>query len=127
MCCGIGEFAQKTGLSVHTLRYYEQEGLLTPARNQANRRMYTEQDLAWVAFIRRLKATGMPLGEIRRFAQLRAQGGATTAPRLAMLIDHRAQLDRQIAQLIEHRQKLDEKIGFYRRELARGEAAEPAI
>lgn len=127
MCCGIGEFAQKTGLSVHTLRYYEQEGLLTPARNQANRRVYTEQDLAWVAFIRRLKDTGMPLGEIRRFAQLRAQGDATTAPRLAMLIDHRAQLDRQIAQLIEHRQKLDEKIGFYRRELARGEAAEPAI
>ena len=119
MCYPIGKFSELTGLSVHTLRYYEQEGLLTPVRSQANRRGYTEQDLAWVAFIRRLKDTGMPRGDIRRFAQLRAQGDAAIAPRLAMLTEHRAQLDRQIAQLTGHRQKLDEKIRFYRRELAR--------
>ncbi len=127
MCCGIGEFAQRRASASTPCATMSREGLLTPARNQANRRMYTEQDLAWVAFIRRLKATGMPLGEIRRFAQLRAQGGATTGP--APCHAHRPSGAAGPADRPADRapQKLDEKIGFYRRELAREEAAEPAI
>ena len=117
MFCSIGKFSELTGLSVHTLRYYEREGLLSPARSQANRRVYTERDAAWAAFIRRLKETGMPLREIRRFAQLRAQGEATAAARLAMLIDHQARLSGQIVQLQEHQRALEGKIDWYRRAL----------
>jgi DNA-binding transcriptional MerR regulator len=117
MFCSIGKFSELTGLSVHTLRYYEQEGLLSPARSQANRRVYTERDAAWAAFIRRLKETGMPLREIRRFAQLRAQGEATTSARLAMLIDHQARLSGQIFQLQEHQRALEGKMDWYRKAL----------
>ena len=124
MFCSIGKFSELTGLSVHTLRYYEQEGLLSPARSQANRRVYTERDAAWVAFIRRLKETGMPLREIRRFAQLRAQGEATAAARLDMLIDHQARLGGQIVQLREHQRALEGKIDCYRRALEESRAAE---
>ena len=46
MFCSIGKFSELTGLGVHTLRYYEREGLLSPARSQANRRVYTERDAA---------------------------------------------------------------------------------
>ena len=47
----IGEFSKRTGLGIHTLRYYEQEQLITPKRNAANRRRYAEQDIPWVEFI----------------------------------------------------------------------------
>ena len=124
MFCSIGKFSELTGLGVHTLRYYEREGLLSPARSQANRRVYTERDAAWAAFIRRLKETGMPLREIRRFAQLRAQGEATAAARLDMLIDHQARLSGQIVQLQEHQRALEGKIDWYQRALEESRAEE---
>lgn len=113
----IGEFSERTGLGIHTLRYYEQEGLLTPERNSANRRRYSEKDIAWVEFIIRLKETGMPIKEIQRYARLRAAGDGTLDERLEMLLSHREDLNRQIQMLQEHRDKLDEKIEFYRAEI----------
>ena len=113
MCYTIGAFSALTGLSVHTLRYYEQEGLLTPRRSAGNRRVYTEEDVAWTAFLLRLKDTGMPLREIQRFARLRAQGERTAAARLDMLIDHQRRLQGQILQLQEHQRALEAKIVFY--------------
>ena len=71
----IGEFSKVTGLGIHTLRYYEHENLIIPLRNASNRRRYSEKDIAWIAFIKRLKATGMPIKEIKKYAVLRAKGG----------------------------------------------------
>ena len=113
----IGEFSKLTGLGIHTLRYYEQEHLITPGRNFGNRRCYTDRDLAWIDFIKRLKDTGMPIKEIRRYAELRAKGEPTLSARMEMLISHREALGEQINQLQEHMNKLDEKIEFYRREI----------
>lgn len=115
----IGAFAKLTGLGIHTLRYYEQEGLLTPARNPANRRRYSRQDAAWVDFIKRLKSTGMPIREIRRYARLRAAGDTTLEQRLEMLLRHREELDNRIRELEQHRTALEEKILFYRQEILR--------
>ena len=70
----IGEFSKVTGLGIHTLRYYEHENLIIPLRNASNRRRYSEKDIAWIAFIKRLKATGMPIKEIKKYAVLRAKG-----------------------------------------------------
>ena len=114
----IGEFAGLTHLSVHTLRYYEQEHLLTPARDGGNRRRYSENDLAWVDFIRRLKDTGMPIREIARYAQLRAAGDETMKERLAMLLRHRQALQGQIQQMTAHMDKLNEKITYYQNTIA---------
>lgn len=117
----IGDFAKLTGLSIHTLRYYEHEGLITPKRNSGNRRYYTDKDLAWITFIKRLKATGMPIKQIRRYAELRTEGDSTLSPRLAMLASHRQALNEQINQLKNHLEKLDEKIYFYRQKIERAQ------
>ena len=115
----IGEFSKRTGLSVDTLRYYEKEELLTPQRDFNDRRVYCEADIRWIEFIIRLKDTGMPLKEIRRYAQLRSKGGSTMNERLEMLIVHKTNLEAQIEQLIVHKEKLSDKIQFYRDEISR--------
>lgn len=112
----IGEFSKRTGVGIHTLRYYEKEQLITPARNDANRRRYSDQDIPWVEFILRLKATGMPIREIKRYAALRREGDGTFAERMELLTRHREALDRQLRQLETHRDKLDEKIAFYKQQ-----------
>ena len=120
----IGEFSKVTGLGIHTLRYYEHENLIIPLRNSSNRRRYSEKDIAWIAFIKRLKATGMPIKEIKKYAALRAEGDVTLSERMEMLIQHRQSLNEQIRQLQEHEcatheAMLDEKIAFYQREIRR--------
>lgn len=113
----IGTFAKLTNTGIHTLRYYEQERLLMPKRDPHNRRLYSEQDLSWIEFIKRLKDTGMPIKEIRRYAQLRAQGNTTLCERLALLQQHRTTLAQTISRLKEHLTKLDDKITYYQAEI----------
>ncbi len=116
----IGALAAQSGLSTHTLRYYEQAGVLKPAARAPNgHRRYRADDLAWLAFVMRLKDTGMPLVEIRHYAQLRAKGDATTAARLALLEAHRARLAARMAALAQSQAALDQKIGWYREVLGR--------
>ena len=122
----IGEFSEVTGLGIHTLRYYENENLITPMRNSSNRRRYSDKDISWIAFIKRLKATGMPIKEIKRYAALRAEGNATLTERMEMLIQHRQSLREQIRQLQDHEAKLNEKIAFYQQEIERHSVDKPS-
>ena len=115
----IGEFSRLTNLGIHTLRYYEHENLIMPERNSSNRRCYSDKDLAWIYFIKRLKDTGMPIKEIQRYAELRAEGDLTLNERMEMLTVHRESLNEQIKALQEHMAKLDDKIDFYRQEIER--------
>ena len=115
----IGEFSRMTNLGIHTLRYYEHENLITPKRNSSNRRCYSDKDLAWIEFIKRLKDTGMPIKEIQRYAELRAEGDLTLNERMEMLTVHRESLNEQIKVLQEHMANLDDKIDFYRQEIER--------
>ena len=59
----IGDFAKLTGLGIHTLRYYEHEGLIAPERNSSNRRCFSDKDFTWIAFIKRLKVLFFRLKE----------------------------------------------------------------
>ena len=113
----IGEFSRLTNLGIHTLRYYEHENLITPKRNSS--RCYSDKDLVWIEFIKRLKDTGMPIKEIQHYAKLRAAGDPTLRERMEMLTVHREALNEQIRQLQEHMAKLDDKIDFYRQEIDR--------
>ena len=115
----IGEFSKLTNLGIHTLRYYEHENLIMPKRSSSNRRCYSDKDLAWIEFIKRLKDTGMPIKEIQRYAELRLQGDLTLNERMEMLTVHRESLDEQIKALQGHMSKLDDKIDFYRHEIER--------
>src|SRR5256714_3491161 len=74
----VGEAAAKVGLSVHTLRWYEQEGLVTPVvRDAVGRRRYSADDLDWLQLLTCLRGTGMPVREMRRYAELARTGPAT--------------------------------------------------
>ena len=117
MSYAIGQFSKLTGLTGPTLRYYEQEGLLSVQRDAAGRREYTEQDVEWLHFIKRLKETGMPIREIRRYAQLRYQGDSTMQERLAMLEEHHQNVLAEQQKLAENLRKLEEKLAFYRQAL----------
>ncbi|WP_339000283.1 MerR family transcriptional regulator [Fusobacterium animalis] len=109
----IGEFSKLTGLSIHTLRYYEYEQLIVPMRNKNNIRRYSDKDIAWIDFIKRLKDTGMPIIKIKEYAKLRSKGDITLSKRMEMLIQHYGFLEKQISILQEHKEKLDQKIKYY--------------
>lgn len=114
----IGELARHCHLSTHTLRYYESEGVLRPALRAPNgHRRYREDDVQWLAFVLRLKQTGMPLQEIRHYADLRAQGNSTLCHRLAMLAQHRERLTQQLLALSTSAEVLDAKMDLYRKQI----------
>jgi DNA-binding transcriptional MerR regulator len=115
----IGELSRQSGLSAYTLRYYESAGILKPVgRTPSGHRRYHREDVIWLDFVLRLKRTGMPLAEIKRYARLRAQGEETTRERFALLELHRERLAAQIAELQESADALDEKLQTYRDMLA---------
>lgn len=113
----IGEFSLITGISIYALRYYEKEGLIIPERKENGRRLYTDGDVSWIEFIKRLKDTGMPIKEIQKYARLRAKGDSTLEERMEMLIQHQAFLKEEIAAMQENLINLDDKISYYKTEI----------
>lgn len=110
----ISDISKKTGLSIHTLRYYEQIGLLKNIhRNQSGRRVYTSLDLEWLEWIKRLKSTGMSLEKMQDFAQFRLQGDQTLKQRQELLIAHSIQLQQEIQRLKQEQSIVDYKIAAY--------------
>ena len=85
----IGEAATKCGLSPHTLRWYERIGLLgTIDRGGDGRRRFSDRDLDWLSVLIKLRATGMPVRDMQRYAEL-VRSGAGEAERLELLKRHR--------------------------------------
>jgi DNA-binding transcriptional MerR regulator len=110
----IGQVARATGLSTHTLRYYEQAGLLrSVGRTSAGHRLYSPADLEWLQFVMRLKATGMPISGMRTFAQLRAHGDSTIDERRELLVAHRDAVLAHIAELQTNLAAIVDKIRWY--------------
>jgi len=120
----IAEAACRTGVSVHTLRYYERVGLVLSgvARTSGGQRRYRELDLKWIIICTKLRATGMPIAGIRRYAELVAAGPGNEAERLALLEAHRADVLARLAEIQENLKTIDHKIEVYRGSLAAGEA-----
>ncbi|MET8573561.1 MerR family transcriptional regulator [Streptomyces sp. NPDC005012] len=111
----IGEVARRTGLSVHTLRFYEREGVLlsTPARRAGGQRVYTEDDVAWLNLCVVLRGSGMPLPDIRRYTDLAREGAGTEHARLALLREHEARVAGQIAELGRGLELIRHKVAVY--------------
>jgi DNA-binding transcriptional MerR regulator len=120
----VAQMAALSGVSAHTLRYYERAGLIDSiARSVGNQRRYSAADVDWVKFLLRLRETGMPIAQMRQYAQLRAEGASTIAARLALLQSHQRGLREQIALLRRHEKALDTKIETYRADLAQQQAS----
>ncbi|WP_405494927.1 MerR family transcriptional regulator [Nocardia sp. NBC_00511] len=120
----IAEAAERSGVSVHTLRYYERAGLVitTIDRNHAGRRRYRQVDLDWICMCTRLRATGMPIKTIRRYAELVAAGHGNERDRLALMEEHRLEVLAKMAELQDNLALIDRKIGVYRGRLEAGDA-----
>jgi DNA-binding transcriptional MerR regulator len=110
----IGQVAVTTGVSRHTLRYYEQAGLIRAVgRTEAGHRLYAPTDLDWLQFVMRLKVTGMPIAGMQAFAALRAQGEVTIGARREMLTAHRDTVLAHIAELQTNLEAIVDKIAYY--------------
>lgn len=101
----IGQFSELSGFSIDTLRYYEKQKLLFPKRDENNRRVYSEKDVAWISFISRLKKTGMSIREMQKYAKLRYAGDQTIPERLVLLFN-------QLDNLHEEEKKIEDNIKF---------------
>lgn len=120
----IAEAARLTGVSVHTLRYYERAGLVvtTIDRTTSGRRRYSKLDLEWITICTKLRATGMPIRTIRRYAELVSEGRGNEKERLALMESHRVEVLAKLAEIQENLRVIDHKIDVYRGRLEAGEA-----
>jgi len=110
----IKEMSNMTGLSIPTLRYYEEIGLLDVVQRADNgHRRYSEDDLRRVEFLKRVRATGMSIREMLHYVELYRVGDSTLFERLDILEKHRLAVQTQIDALIEVRDFLDTKIIRY--------------
>jgi DNA-binding transcriptional MerR regulator len=110
----IKEFSKISGISAYTLRYYEQIGIFQEInRNYSGHRDFSENDIIWAEFISRLKETGMPLEQIKKYAVLRKEGKHTADARMELLINHATALKKKISDEKQHLNKINEKIKHY--------------
>jgi DNA-binding transcriptional MerR regulator len=116
----ISEAAQATGLTAHTLRYYERAGLmLDPVdRAESTHRRYSERDIDWVVLLTRMRGTGMPIRLIRRYAELVRAGDGNEEERLALLEEHRRGVLRQLEDVASNLEAIDNKIRIYRERIS---------
>ena len=111
----VSEAAERVGLTVHTLRWYERIGLLEQVdRDAAGHRQYQANDIEWLLLLIRLRATGMPVREMIRYAELVRSGEHTETARRELMEEHRERVVAQIAQLSEDLSVIDHKIEAYR-------------
>ena len=119
----IQDVSKKTGLTAHTLRYYEKEGLITGVeRSQGGIRQYTDEDLERLGLIRCLKNTGMSIQEIARFVQLTHEGDHTLEERVELLREHREKVLERMAEMQQHLDKVTWKLNFFSEKLNAYEA-----
>jgi DNA-binding transcriptional MerR regulator len=120
----IAEAARRTGVSAHTLRYYERAGLVVTRvdRTTGGRRRYRHEDLVWINVCTRLRATGMPIKAVRRYAELVSAGPGNEKERLALMEAHRADVLAKLDELQENLQLIDHKIDVYRGRVDAGDA-----
>jgi DNA-binding transcriptional MerR regulator len=110
----IGEIVSRTGLTAHTLRWYERIGLLEhPARSHSGQRRFSDRDVTWLEFLARLRLTAMPVADMVRYAELRREGEHTAPERKALLEAHREVVRQRITDLQATLLIIDFKIDSY--------------
>jgi DNA-binding transcriptional MerR regulator len=104
-----------TGLSAHTLRYYERAGLMLEVeRAESSHRRYTDSDLGWIELITKLRATGMPIRRVREYAELVRAGAGTEAERLEILETHRREVLAHLDETRRNLEAIERKVRYYR-------------
>ncbi|HEX2621108.1 MAG TPA: MerR family transcriptional regulator [Phototrophicaceae bacterium] len=110
----IQQVAMATGLSVYTLRYYERIGLIHRIhRHQNSHRRYTMDDIGWIDFLNKLRATGMSIQQMQAYSELQRQGDETLPERLEMLKQHQHKVEAHVSELQNHLNIIHSKIEYY--------------
>jgi DNA-binding transcriptional MerR regulator len=111
----ISEVGELTGLSTHTLRYYEREGLMLGAvdRASSSHRRYSEADVNWVRFLTKLRSTAMPISRVREYVELARRGESSYGERLELLMLHRMSVIAQLDDMTQSLTAIDKKIAIY--------------
>jgi DNA-binding transcriptional MerR regulator len=112
----IADVALQTGLTAHTLRYYERAGLVqSPQRDAVGRRRYSDADVRWISFLTRLRSTGMPIRVVRQYIELCWAGDGNEPDRLVILEAHRETVRKRLEQAQRDLEHIDDKIDLYRK------------
>jgi DNA-binding transcriptional MerR regulator len=120
----IQQVAEATNLSVYTLRYYERVGLIHPIdRAENSHRRYTQDDIGWIDFLMKLRATGMTIQQMQQYSELQRLGDLSLPQRVEMLKSLRCQVEAHMAELNEHMNLLNFKIGMYSKIIEEQQAA----
>lgn len=119
----IGQVAKKLGLTAHTLRYYDKEGLLPfVKKGSSGARVFEDDDLDWLLILECLKATGMHLKDIRKYMDLCLAGDSTLQERMNMFVRQKKRIEEQMQQLNKYMEKIDFKIAYYTEAVQNGSA-----
>lgn len=111
----VKQMSKLTGLSSHTLRYYEKIGLLLDIKRDANGfRHFSKNDLEWIEFLKKAKSTRMSLADIKSFALLRKKGDSSIGERITILEKHRKKLQSELSELQIFLATVEFKIKLYK-------------
>ncbi|MFC3747617.1 MerR family transcriptional regulator [Paenibacillus sp. GCM10012306] len=120
----VSEVAEMSGISAHTLRYYDKQGLLPFVdRNKVGNRDFKDSDFEWLGVITCLKKSGMPVKKIRQYIEWSMEGDATLNERLEVFENHKKVVIEKIAEMQNYLEKIDFKIWFYQTAIESGTAA----
>ncbi|MER6776306.1 MULTISPECIES: MerR family transcriptional regulator [Streptomyces] len=121
----ISEVEARTGLTQHTLRWYERIGLMPHVdRSHSGQRRFSDKDLHWLAFVGKLRATGMSVADMVRYAELVREGEHTVDQRRELLEQTRREVRARIAELNDALAVLDFKIDMYAMGTTAGKATQ---
>ncbi|MGO2520250.1 MAG: MerR family transcriptional regulator [Microbacterium sp.] len=109
----IADAARLLALSPHTLRYYEQEGLVLPARNSSGYREYSTYNMRRLVFLTRMRLSGMTMHDLKRYIALVEQGEVTVDERRGIMLDQRDRIKRKQRELTLALETTEYKIRTY--------------
>lgn len=105
---------EKLNISGNTLRFYENEGILRDiARDDGGRRVYSEENIKWLDFIRSLRQTGMPIAKIKEYVDLYERGDETFYERKEMMMQHKIEVQNRINESLKHLEVISYKVAMY--------------
>lgn len=110
----IKEVSQMTEISSYTLRFYEKEGVVPfVKRDERGNRVYDDLNLEWLNFVLALRATGMPLSEIKQYVNWYKEGDSSLSERKQMMINHKTKIEQQMRELYKYLEQINYKLALY--------------
>ena len=104
----IGEIAQRCGISERTIRYYEEEGLISVSRSSGGHRWYRDEDVVYIKRILELKGLGFSIAEIRKIIELREEDESGNKRRAELLSQYRQKISEDMKKLEVLKAHIDE-------------------